>query len=114
MVDESSDSVPGGVVSEGRAEATLFGLRWGVCGYPPPREEGEPRRYNTACTEGQAVQPVTAGDRQPPHVQPVGQGVEVWVPSAVVRILLFKGLTGAQVNGEKRAIASCVLYTGHQ
>lgn len=80
----------------------------------PPKEEGEPGRYNTVHTEGQAVQPVTAGDRQRPHVQLVGQGPEVWVPSAVGRILLLKGLTGAQVNGERRAIASCLLYTSHQ
>lgn len=61
-------------MSEGRAEATQLGHKWGICGYPPPGEEGESRRYNAACTEGQAVQPMTAGDRQPPCA---GQGVEV-------------------------------------
>lgn len=31
----------GGVVSEGRAEASLLGLRWGICGYPlsPHKEQ---------------------------------------------------------------------------
>lgn len=65
-------------MSEGRAEATLLGLGGASVVIPPPpprpREEGEPRRYDTAYTEGQAVLPVTAGYRRPPHVQPVGQG----------------------------------------
>lgn len=86
------------VVSGGSAEAAQLGHKWGICGYPPPREEGEPRRYNTVYKEGQAVQPMTAGERQPPCA---GHGVEVWVPSAVAGILLLKGLTGAQGNRER-------------
>lgn len=53
------------VVSEGRAETTQLGHMWGICGYPSSREEGVSRRYNTLCTEGQAVQLVT------------GQGMEL-------------------------------------
>lgn len=69
------------------------------------------RRYTTVCTEGQAVQAMTAGDRQPLCA---GQGVEVWVPSAVAGILLLKWVTGAQGSRQRGAAVSCVLYTGHQ
>lgn len=62
-------TLPGeGFVSEGRAEATLLGLRWDICGYPSGGRKVNLGGIITACTEGQAVQCVTAGDRQPPPV----------------------------------------------
>lgn len=65
-------TLPGeGVVSEGRAEATLLGLRWDICGYPSRGRKVKLGGIITACREGQAVQCVTAGDRQPP---PAGGG----------------------------------------
>lgn len=113
IADESTDCCKKGLcLREEPKQPCLVLGRASVVSYLLPREEGEPMMYNTAYGRDKQCSLCLLVTGSLLMYSLLGMGWRCMSPA--VNVLLLKNVTGAQVNGERRAVASCVLYTGHQ